>query len=196
MALADTAKVRAVLGQAGVFATAAAKAGFAHRAWLAAEECRDLVHGTDEPVRWEGVRFDHRGTVADALTRLPSAWRPRGIRILLSDLLWVGDPLATLSHLAERAATVVVVQVLAEADVQPPEHGYLRLVDSETDEVLEVFIDEAVERRYREGMTRHQHEWHRACQQTGALMTTVIAEQVIRHWQLEDLVAAEVLKVR
>jgi hypothetical protein len=115
--------------------------------------------------------------------------------VLLSDLLWVGEPLAVLRHLAERAALAVVVQVLARADAEPPEGGSLRLVDSETDQVREIHVDAEAARRYRAALARHQQNWHQACRQTGAVLTTVVAEDLLRDWKLDELVAAEVLKV-
>ena len=37
--------------------------------------------------------------------------------------------------------------------------------------------------------------WHAACRQVGAVFTTVIAEDVLRDWDLNALVAAGVLKI-
>jgi hypothetical protein len=124
------------------------------------------------------------------------AWRPRGTRVLISDLLWMGDPLTTLRPFAERAAVTVVVQMLALADVEPPEGKSLRLVDSETGEMREIHVDAVVARRYREGLARHQENWHLACRQVGAVFMTVVAEDLLRKWNLDELVAAEVLRVR
>lgn len=101
----------------------------------------------------------------------------------------------TLQYLANGAAAVVVVQVLATADVDPPERGNLRLVDSETDEVHEIFIDGVAAQRYRDALARHQQNWDRACRQVGAVMATVVAENITETWRLEQLVAAEILKV-
>ena len=116
------------------------------------------------------------------------------MRVLLSDLLWDGDPLATVRPFAERAAMAVVVQVLAEADVRPPEGQSLRLVDSETDQVREIHVDAIAARRYREALARHQENWHQACRQAGAVFTSVVAETLLREWKLDELMAAEVLK--
>src|SRR5262249_38277158 len=143
------------------------------------------------PAAWQGIDFDHRGGPGPA----GAPWRPRGIRVLLSDLLWEGGPLLFLRHFTDRAAVAVVVQVLAKADVDPPEGGSLRLVDAEPARVREVQVDAVVARRYREALARHQANWERACRQSGALLTVVTAEQVLQDWRLDDLVAAEVLKV-
>ena len=195
MALENSAKVQAVLGLAAAFATAASNAGYSHCAWMAREGCRKVGNGSDRPSVWEEIAFDYRGSPAESFARLPPAWRPRGIRIFLGDLFWLGDPLLTLWHLADRAASVVVVQVVAEADVNPPERGNIRLVDSESEDVMELFLDALAQKRYRGAFTRHQQNWHRASRQVGAVMTTLVAEEVIRDWDLEELVAAEVLKV-
>ena len=84
---------------------------------------------------------------ADALAAIPPGWRSQGVRVLVSDLLWLGDPMATLDHLAQGAAATTIVQVLAAADVDPPRRGNTRLVDCETNEIKEVFIDAAAEGR-------------------------------------------------
>lgn len=195
MALEESAKSRATLGLAGFFAAAASNAGFTHGAWRMSEGLLPVGNSNARPGLWEEIPFTFRGNPAESLGRQPPHWRSRGIRILFSDLLWVGDPLSFLGHFGARASSVVVVQILAEADVNPPTAGNLRLVDSETEQLQEIYLDAQAVRRYRETLTRHQQNWHRACRQVGAHMTVVVAETLLRDWQLEELMAAEVLKV-
>jgi uncharacterized protein (DUF58 family) len=195
MALEGTAKAQATLGLAGFFAAAAGNAGYSYKAWLAGEELHPVTNGTTTPGQWQGIEFTSRRNPAEALHRARAGWRPRGMRIFLSDLLWVRDPLATLGHLAERAAAVIVVQVLAEADANPPTRGNLRLIDSETERMKEVFVDAAAETRYRDTLARHQQLWHHACRQIGGIMTQLVAEKLVRDWELDELVAQEVLQV-
>jgi uncharacterized protein (DUF58 family) len=191
MALEGSPKAGATLALAAFFCTAAANAGYTHAVWLMGADYCPVGNGTGLPATWEGITFDHRGVPRTET----SPWRSRGLRILVSDLLWPADPLATVRPLAERAAVTVVLQVLADADAHPPEGSSLRLVDVETDEMREIHIDASAARRYREALARHQQNWHQACRQVGALFTTVIAEDVLRDWKLDALVAAEVLKV-
>jgi len=195
MALLDSRKAEAAVGLAALFTAAATNAGFSHRAWLMGPECQPVRNSAARPMEWDGIAFDYAGNSAESLRRMPGSWRPRGMRLLVSDLLWVGDPLMILGYVAERAAGVVVVQVLAEADVHPAVEGNLRLVDSETEQVREIFFDAAAQKRYGETLVRHQQNWHRACRQVGGVMTTVVAETFLQDWRLEELVAAEVLKV-
>jgi uncharacterized protein (DUF58 family) len=195
MALDETAKVQATLGLAAVLAASAANAGYTHCGWLARGGCERVGNAADRPSAWEAIDFSTTTSPAEAFAKLPPTWRPRGIRVFLSDLFWMGDPMQVLWHLAEGAAAAVVVQVVARADVDPPERGNIRLVDSETDEMMELFIDAVAQKRYREAYARHQQHWHRACTQVGAVMTTLVAEDVVRDWDLTSLVAHEVLKV-
>ncbi len=89
----------------------------------------------------------------------------------------------------------LVMHLLARADKDPPEGKSLRLVDSETGEMREIHVDAVVARRYREGLARHQENWHHACRQVGAVFVSVVAEDLLHDWDLDELVAAEVLKV-
>ena len=195
MALEDSPKAQATLGLTAVFATAASNVGYSHTAWITGDGCRQVENGADRPSIWSGIDLTYREDLSKSLVKLPPSWRPFGLRVLISDLLWPGDPLTVLAQFAEQATAVVVVQILAEADVNPTGRGNIRLVDSETEAVQEIFVDAAAEKRYRATLAHHQESWHLAAKQTGAIMTTVIAEQILSDWRLEALVAAEVLTI-
>jgi uncharacterized protein (DUF58 family) len=194
MALSDSQKPQATLALAAFFAAAADNAGYTFHAWRLGAEIEPVENGAALPAIWQGLGFNHRGSSIEAFARSGPRWRPRGVRVLLSDLLWEGDPLAVLRHLSDQASATVVIQVLAAAD-DAPQAGNLRLVDEETGQVRELHIDETVLRRYRDNLRRHQDNWHRACKQCGAIFTVVIAEKLLQDWRLDELVAAEVLKV-
>jgi uncharacterized protein (DUF58 family) len=195
MALEASAKARAAIGLAAAFAVAAENAGYSHNAWLAREYVSPVANGSGRPSSWRSLALDFRGNPAEGFTGTPPRFRRQGMRVLISDLLWLGEPATVLQSLAQNAASLVVAQTLAEADANPPERGRVRLVDSETDERREIFIDDAAIRRYRDALSRHQQNWHRACRQAGAVMVNIVAEEVVADWNLEALVKAGVLKV-
>jgi uncharacterized protein (DUF58 family) len=195
MALAESAKAEAAIGLAALFAVAAENAGYAHTAWLTRAACERVANSHLRPAAWAGLALDYAGQPAEALHRLPPAWRRQGMRVFISDLLWLGEPAEVLRVLARDAALTVVVQVLAAQDANPPERGRLRLVDAETGEAREIFVDEEAMARYRSALARHQQNWQTACRQTGALLVNLIAEEVVAGWQLGPLVALEILKV-
>jgi uncharacterized protein (DUF58 family) len=195
MALAGSEKLRCTLALAGFFTEAASNAGFSHSGWLLGAEAVPLGDRRRRGGAWEDITFEHGASPAPALASAVSRWRPRGVRILLSDLLWDADPGQVVRTLTDRASTTVVLQVLAAVDANPPVRGALRLLDSETGEVREVRVDAGVAGRYRANLVRLQGHWHDACRASGAVFAAVVAEDVLRDWRLDALVAAGVLAV-
>jgi hypothetical protein len=195
MALKGSEKARATLALAGLFTSAAANAGFSHAGWLLSNELNPIGNRDRRPAEWEGISFDSRVNPMTALAGAAAQVKPRGIRVLISDLLWDAEPGRVVRQLAERSAAVVVIQLLASADADPPYSGHLQLFDSETDEVREIRVDAERISRYRDNLTRLQGHWDEACRSFGASFTTVIAEEIVRDWRLESLVAAGVLQV-
>jgi uncharacterized protein (DUF58 family) len=195
MNLRESAKAEAALGLAALLAVAAANAGFTHNVWLAGERCRPLTHGGARPSVWETPGFSAVGNLAESLSRIPPRWRRQGMRILLSDLLWLGEPAQVLQPLAREAATVIVIQLLAAQDAEPDVRGRMRLIDAESGEPREIYVDEAALLRYRAALARHQQHWRQACRQCGATLVELIAEEIVNDWNLSPLVAAGLLTV-
>ena len=187
MALPGSEKARGLLGLGALLAAAASNARCSHAAWMSADECLPVRNGTLSPSVWDGFEFDSCKSPEDALHAAPPRWRPRGVRVLISDLLWGGDPLSLLRPFADRAAALIVIQLLAKADISPSLHGNVRLVDVETGAPLEAFVDTLVEKRYAENLSRHQETWHEACRQVGAVFAVATAESIVGNWRLEML---------
>src|SRR5262249_4535244 len=156
-------------------------AGFTHAAWLLTDDVRPVENGNQPPPLWQGLSFAHSGPPGGVAG---APWRPRGLRVLLSDLLWQGGPLAGGRPPAGGAGAAAVVQVRAQADVEPPEGQALRLVDVESGAEREIHVDADAARRYREALARHRENWHLACRQAGAAFSGVVAEKVLRDWEL------------
>lgn len=195
MDLDDSAKARAAVALTALLVTAASNAGFGHAVWIMNDELRPIPNGDAQPSSWGEWNLEHRGNPSNLLARGTPTWRPRGVRVLVSDLLWEGEPMLAVKGFCDGASSAAVIQLLAAADVDPPEDGALRLVDMETDQVREIDMDAEVAQRYRDALARHQQNWHEACRRSGAIFTTVVAETLLRDWRLDDLVASEFLKI-
>ncbi len=98
MDLEDTVKGGAGIALASFFASAGSRAGYSHSAWLMADRFHPVANGKASPALWDGIAYDHVGGPSPGMP----TWRPRGTRVLISDLLWLGDPLTTLRPFAER----------------------------------------------------------------------------------------------
>lgn len=196
MDLPGTKKAEAALGVAGAFAAAASNAAFTCTPWLAGDGFRRIASASQRPATWTGLSFDAPQTMERSFAQLPPGWRRQAVRVVVSDLMWPGDPLAMLRRLSEGAASLVLAQVLAKQDVTPPARGNLRLADSESGQMLELFIDAGAEKRYRQAFEQHQNDWRAAARRVGAVMVTAVAEDLLESWSLEDFVRQQVLQVR
>jgi uncharacterized protein (DUF58 family) len=195
MMLPGSQKLQATLGLAAALAAAAENSGYSRRVYLTQNGCHPIRGSSDRPGAWDGLDFTTRHSPAESFRMLPPAWRPRGIRAIVSDFLWLGDPLEVLNPMADRAASVIVIQILAAEDVQPVGLGNQRLLDCESGQAWEVFVDATGQDRYRRNLARHQQSWHQAARQVGATFIPLVAEDLCRTWDLSPLVEAEALAV-
>lgn len=178
MNLEQTAKAGAAAKLAALLATAAANAQCSQAVWISGEGFKRLPNDTLPAPAWDKMEWDSRRTPSQSLEIMPPKCRKLGVRALISDLLWPGEPLPVLQRLREGAAALYVIQLLARADVTPPEHGNLRVVDSETGHENEIYIDSMLVKQYASNLATLQQCWADACRQCGARMTTLIAEDM------------------
>ena len=178
MNLADTAKGNAVARLAALLATSAANAQCTQAVWLSGEGFQRLPNDTLTPSAWDKLELDSPRTPDQSFEIMPPKFRRLGVRVLVSDLLWPGEPLQILRRLRDGAAALFVIQLLARDDATPPEHGNLRVVDSETGEESEIYIDSSIARQYADNLARLQQSWSDACRQCGAHLTTIVAEDL------------------
>lgn len=191
MNLENTAKAKAVAKLSALLATAAANAQCTQAVWLSGEGFQRLQNDTLTPNAWDRLELDSKRTPEQSLEILPPKFRRLGVRVFVSDLLWPGNPISILRRLRDGAAALSVIQLLARDDVTPPEHGNLRVVDSETGEETEIYIDSSAAKQYTDNLAQLQQSWNDACRQCGAHMTTIIAEDLEN--SLSELEAIQLL---
>lgn len=178
MSLDSTPKAGAVAALAALLATAAANAQCTQAVWLSGEGFQRLANDTLTPSAWDNLELNSRRTPEQAFDILAPGFRRLGVRVLVSDLLWPGNPLALLRRLRHGAAALFVIQLLGRDDVNPPEHGNLRVVDCETGGETEIYLDASVAKQYADNLAQLQQSWADGCRQCGAHMTTLVAEDL------------------
>ena len=103
----------------------------------------------------------------------PLQWRAGALKVLISDLLFPGDPSAVLLPLAASSGVgVVLAPVLAE-ESELPWRGNVELTDCESGTVRRQRIDEPLAARYRAAYARHFALWREACRKRGVLFACV-----------------------
>jgi uncharacterized protein (DUF58 family) len=102
-----------------------------------------------------------------ALRAFATRTRNPGLVILISDLLGAEDAEDGIEALRHGGHDVVVVQLLAESEIDPPLDGALRMVDGETGEELDVTVDRELRRLYQLRLERHLQQVERFCRRRG-----------------------------
>jgi uncharacterized protein (DUF58 family) len=178
MNLEGSAKAGSTAKLAALLATAAANAQCSRAVWLSGEGFDRVANDTHSPSAWDRFEINSKRTPDQAFDICAPKLKRLGVRVLISDLLWPGNPLQTIRRLREGAAALFVIQLLGREDATPPEHGSVRLVDSETGEMTEIFVDSTVKKQYLDNLAQWQQSWDDACRQCGAQLTTIIAEDL------------------
>ncbi len=167
-------KRRAALALAALVAQAAANAGFTLKVWRAAGEL-SRVDAPARPTEWQQFDFAAEAGPAEALANFAGRFQQRGIRIVISDLLWKAEPRNFLARLGSGGTAVVLLRLGDAAEDDFETGGHWRLVDAETGEEREYLIDEARLARYRRRLARHLEWWRDESRQAGARLLTLDA---------------------
>ena len=104
MNLAQTAKASAVAQLAALLATSAVNAQCTQAVWLSGEGFQRLPNDTLPPSAWDKLELASLRTPEQSYEILPPKFRRLGVRVLVSDLLWPGEPIQILRRLREGAA--------------------------------------------------------------------------------------------
>jgi len=172
-------KQAATVAMTGLMAGAGVAGGFSTRCWRVGEECREVTGSSGDVSGWVLDGFDSTRDSGEVFVTDAPRLQPRGIRVLISDLFFAADPELVTAVLARGASSAAIVQVLDQEDTSPPRHGTDRLIDSETGEPLEIFIDDVARRRYIERLEEHIRQWRCACERRNVTLVTVDAEEVL-----------------
>jgi uncharacterized protein (DUF58 family) len=113
---------------------------------------------------------------AEAVAPGPIPWRPGAMKVLISDLLFPGDPTSVLVPLAAGSGVGVVLAPTLAEEADLPWRGNVELTDCETGVVRRQRIDEPLAERYRAAYARHFALWREAGRRRGILFARVAAE--------------------
>jgi len=194
MQLSGTAKHEAALTMAAFLTAAAFNASFTSKCWLSQDTIIPPVNQSALPSNWGNLEFSSSANPQEALEKFYHRFQFHGIRILISDLIWSGNPEVFLNRFAQDSSMLVIIQMLAERDLNP-EDGNIRLQDSETGETKEFFLDAGNIAGYKDTLARHRENWNRACREYGAVLCTFTAEELLKKWDVSELLNKQILNI-
>ncbi len=116
---------------------------------------------------------------AEAVFPGPIPWRPGAMKVLISDLLFPGDPSSILSTLAGGAGVGLLLAPTLAAEAELPWRGNVELTDCESAAVRTQRIDEDLATRYAAAYARHFALWREACRRRGVLFAGIPSESAL-----------------
>lgn len=140
-----------------------------------------------------GLEAQGTGSLVDTATELLTRAGPRGLTVLISDLLDEGWDQA-LRRLPARGADLVVVQVLGAGELDPQVAGDVDLVDIETGRRLPLSLTEQSIERYAERRDAWLERVANRVAALGAGYTLVSADADLRQVLLGSLQAGGVVR--
>ncbi|MCK5844588.1 MAG: DUF58 domain-containing protein [Victivallales bacterium] len=181
MDIPETRKAEAALEVFGFLAAAARNARFSITCRIAGDSPRKVGNIAGTPSSWDEIVFNGGSDSPGVFERSMLDLRRRGVRVLVSDLLWKCEPEPFIAKLAVNGTAVVIVQVLADLDINPrrAEMGTLR--DSETGAEKKIFLDQTALDSYANALTTLRSLWERSCRAVGAVFISLNAERFLEN---------------
>lgn len=104
------------------------------------------------------------------------AWRPGALKVLISDLLFPGDPAAMMATMVTGAGIGIVLAPTLTEESDLSWRGNAELTDCETAVMRRQRVDEGLAERYRAAYARHFALWREAGRKRGVLFARVPSE--------------------
>lgn len=113
-------------------------------------------------------------------------WRYGSLRIIISDLLFPGEPDAWLMSLGTANGHSTLLAPYSMAETDPAWSGNLRLVDCETQVQRQQRVSPELLARYQQQYARHFALWQRACTRYALLLARVPSHGTFDHALQEE----------
>jgi uncharacterized protein (DUF58 family) len=166
----------------------------------------------EQPGRFRFGPFSRRGRLPDVVTALQrlaptglvdlndslAGCLPEPLRqplvVVVSDLMMPEGVAAGLSALQTRRADVAVIHVVSADELRPDLSGELELVDSETNQVLELGVSQDTLRAYRARFDGWLQEREADCTTRGLRYARVVTDRPLSSVIMDDLRQASLLR--
>ncbi len=140
-------------------------------------------HVTEVPTPWLHLeqwraKLPQRSPTITSRSAMPSflPWRANALKVLISDLLFAGEPATLLGPLASGTGLALVLAPALASEGELVPRGNIELHDCEGPAKRAQLIDQNLAVRYRAAYLRHFELWRDAARLRGALFANVVCE--------------------
>ena len=135
----------------------------------------------------EAVNVGGQTDMATCLKYLITHSRQAGAAVIISDFLDINSYTSSLKQLLARKFDLTLIQILADAEINPQLLGEWRLEDSETGTAKEITIDEGTHTDYKRRLDSYCSELRQFCVNRGANYVRITNQTPIEQVVLRDL---------
>ena len=135
----------------------------------------------------EAVNVGGQTDMATCLKYLITHSRQAGAAVIISDFLDINSYTSSLKQLLARKFDLTLIQILADAEINPQILGEWRLEDSETGTAKEITIDEGTHADYKRRLDSYCSELRQFCVNRGANYVRITNQTPIEQVVLRDL---------
>ena len=132
-------------------------------------------------------------SAALALDKVPM--RGNAIRLLISDLLFEGDPSPSLRLLTHQQGKGILLVPFSESEARPTWEGNYEFIDAESTSQHPHRVEKSTLRHYHKAYAEHFTHWHTAARRFGAPLARVNANTDLLTALNEEAVSAEALVI-
>lgn len=162
--------------------------------WLAGDERPPLTLQIESLDSLSHMEFGSTSSLAALLEEHQLPLKRQAVRVVISDFLFPHDPAALVRRLAGEASVLWLVQVLTDWETDPTSKGGTRLIDIESGQETDLFLNQQVVGEYLERLGKLKEELALHCRKHHSSFVSVVAERGLSAICREDLSAAGVLR--
>jgi uncharacterized protein (DUF58 family) len=188
------AKMQMARQLSAMFSMMAGKTGSQPSIWLVGDEVPAPAVRLENLATLDDVPFQALGTMDELLADHAVPFKRQAIRVVISDFLFAHEPGQLVRRLAGEASVLWLVQVLTKWEADPVASGGTRLIDIESGNETDVYLNQQTITEYKQRLQSLQEEIALHCRRHHAVPVTLIADQGLTVACREELSRAEILR--
>jgi uncharacterized protein (DUF58 family) len=162
--------------------------------WLAGDERPPQTLQMETLDTLQTLEFGGVSTFDALLDEHQLPLKRQAVRIVISDFLFPHDPESLVRRLAGEASVLWMIQVLTDWESNPTSKGGTRLIDIESGQETDLYLNSHVVGEYLERLSRLKEELALHCRRHHATFVSVVADRGLPMICREDLSHAGVLR--
>lgn len=187
-------KTRVAKQLAALFAVLSGTLGGRPTIWLAGDQRPALSLQAEMIDALEGADCNSTASLAELIAEHQLPLRRQAVRVVVSDFLFPLDPEPFVRRLASDASVLWIVQVLTQWEADPAVSGGTRLIDIETGNETELFLNRRVIDEYKQRLERLQEDLAIQARRCHATFVPVIADKGLPGICRDELCRSGVLR--